>query len=78
MPTVSSIPHSEVTYQVIGAAMAVHNRVGPGHKEAVYQGMLTDEMLARGLSVEPERKVEMSVNDRVYGLLYIDHLVNGA
>ena len=77
MASVASVPHSDVTYQIIGAAMTVHNRVGPGHKEAVYQGMLTDEMLARGLTVEPERKVEISVSDRVYGLLYIDHLVNG-
>lgn len=77
MGPLASIPHAEVTYQIIGAAMAVHNRLGPGHREAVYQGMLTDEMLARGLSVEPERKVEISVSDSVYGLLYLDHVVNG-
>ena len=63
MPRDADIPHAEVTYQIIGAAMAVHNRIGPGHKEAVYQGMLTDEMLARGLAVEPERKVEINIGN---------------
>jgi len=63
VPRDADIPHAEVTYQIIGAAMAVHNRIGPGHKEAVYQGMLTDEMLARGLAVEPERKVEISIGN---------------
>ena len=39
-------PHSDITNQIIGAAMAVHSRLGAGHKEAVYQTMFTDERWA--------------------------------
>jgi GxxExxY protein len=78
MPLAEDAPYHELTYAIIGAAIAVHNKIGPGHKEAVYQKMLTDEMLTRGLSVAPERAIEIVVDENVYGLLYLDHLVNEA
>jgi GxxExxY protein len=78
MPLTENPPHSDITYQIIGAAMAVHSKVGPGHKESVCQGMLTEEMIARGLAVEPERAVEVVLEGKVYGLLYLDHVVNQA
>jgi GxxExxY protein len=56
MPILAKAPYAEVTYEIIGAALTVFRKIGPGHKEAVYQAMLTDEMVARGLTVEPERK----------------------
>jgi len=76
MPLAKDAPHNDITYEIIGAALAVHHRIGPGLKERVYQDMLTDEMLRRGLSVEPEKAIEIHVDDKVYGLLYIDHVVN--
>jgi GxxExxY protein len=72
------VPYQDLKYAIIGAAMATHNKLGPGHKEAVYQKMLTEEMVARGLSVEAERAIEIVVDEQVYGLLYLDHLVNEA
>ena len=30
-------PHEDLTYRIIGAAMAVHRRLGPGEKEVIYQ-----------------------------------------
>lgn len=77
MPLAQDAPYSDVTYKIIGAALAVHHKIGPGYKEQVYQDMLTDQMLGLGLTVEPEKKVEVVVDDKVYGLLYLDHLVNG-
>jgi len=77
MPLAKGAPYGDLTYKVIGAAMAIHSRIGPGHKEQVYQAMLTDELTALGLSVEAEKAIEIVVDDRVYGLLYLDHLVNG-
>jgi GxxExxY protein len=41
-------PHEEMTYRIIGAAMAVHRRLGPGHKEKIYQ---------RALEAEFEREI---------------------
>lgn len=35
------IPHQDLTYQIIGCAMRVHNRIGPGLRERMYQRALT-------------------------------------
>jgi GxxExxY protein len=34
--------------------------------------------VARGPAVEPEQAVEVVVDEKVYGLLYLDHVVNKA
>jgi GxxExxY protein len=64
-----------LTYPVIGAAMRVHNRLGPGLKEAMYQNALSLELEQLSLSFVAEQKVEINVDEGFLGLLYLDHLV---
>ena len=70
-------PYSDITYKIIGAAMEVHNKLGPGHKESVYQKALSAKMLEAGLSFEEEKPFEIFIDDAAVGLLYLDHLVEG-
>jgi GxxExxY protein len=70
-------PLEDLTFGVIGAAMRVHNKLGPGLKEAAYQKALSLEMEAAGLSFEAERPVEVFLDGTSVGLLYLDHLVEG-
>jgi GxxExxY protein len=74
---VEAKPLEDLTYKVIGAAMKVHNTLGPGLKEATYQKALSLEMEAGGLSFEAERPVEIILDGASIGLLYLDHLVEG-
>ena len=75
MGLVKDAPHSDITYKIIGAAMEVHNKLRPGHKEIVYQKALSAKMLEAGLSFEKERSIEIFIDDVSVGLLYMDHLV---
>jgi len=43
-----------LTYQVIGLAMAVHNDLGPGHREATYHNAMTQRFVDVGLVAEYE------------------------
>lgn len=58
--------------------MRVHNRLGPGHKEVIYQRDLTQELIAAGLSVQEEKSHTIYDGERFLGLLYLDHLVEEA
>lgn len=74
----TDIRHQELTYRIIGCAMAVHNRLGPGLREGIYQRALAIEMDAAGLSHVDEKPVEIFVDGASAGLLYLDHLVEDA
>ena len=51
-------------YDVVGAAMEVHQTLGRGMAEAIYQEALEMEMLANGLEVEREKMLMCYYKDR--------------
>ncbi len=69
-------PHKEITCRIIGAAMAVHNDLGPGHREEVYQRALASKLLEVGLSFQERVPIEIfDENDVVVGLYNPDYIV---
>jgi GxxExxY protein len=78
MSLAKDAPHNDITYKIIGAAMEVHNKLGPGYKEIVYQKALSAKMIEDGLSFEEEKSIEIFIDDISVGLLYLDHLVEEA
>ena len=63
---------NDLTYRIIGAAMAVHNRLGPGYKEEVYEKALALELSRREIAAI--RQYPLSVEDlgEQVGLFYLD------
>ena len=51
---------NEIGRVVVDAAIAVHRELGPGLLESVYEAVLADELVARGLSVA--RQVLVPIN----------------
>jgi GxxExxY protein len=76
MPLDPAVPYADLTYRIIGCAMRVHTRIGPGLKEHHYQRALSEEMLADGLVVSEEHHVEVYDGEVWIGRLYYDHMVN--
>jgi GxxExxY protein len=72
----AEIPHQEITYRIIGAAMKVQRRLGAGLREKHYQRALTAEMQKDGLIVSEEYRLEVYDGDTWIGRLYLDHRVN--
>lgn len=77
MPLDPNIPHSDLTYRIIGAAMRVHSRLGPGLREVHYQRDTAAELEKEGHTVEREYFIEIWDGDVWVGRLYVDLLVDG-
>ena len=67
-------PHEDITYRIIGAAMAVHRRIGPGEKEAIYQRALEEEFTQERLQFEAEKNIPVYDGDR---LLSFSTIIDG-
>ena len=64
-----------VTRQIIGAAFEVHNILGYGFLERVYQRAMQAELEARGVEVELEPKIKVQYKEVVVGDYAADLLV---
>jgi GxxExxY protein len=63
---------NELTYRIIGAAMAVHNTLGPGMKEEVYEKALEVELNQRNIAVDRQYAVTVEHLGEVVGIFYLD------
>jgi GxxExxY protein len=50
------LPGNKLTYEIIGCAMKVHNTMGPGFQEVIYQRCLAIELERAGLSFVREQE----------------------
>lgn len=67
--------HEGLTQKIIGCAMTVHNTLGSGFLESVYQNALAYEMRKAGLEVECEKKIQVLYNNVIVGDFSADMLV---
>ena len=63
---------NELTYRVIGAAMAVHNQIGSGFKEEVYEKSLEVELNRLGIAVHRQYPVPVEFQGEQVALFYMD------
>ena len=59
MSLVTDATGNNLTYRIIGAAMAVHNEIGYGFKEEVYEKALAARLNRDGVSVERQYEVHV-------------------
>jgi GxxExxY protein len=68
--------HERLSYRVIGAAIEVHKRLGPGLLESVYHHCLAVEMADRGIPFAREVPLPLVYKDRLLEAQYrVDFLV---
>ena len=65
----------EITRRVIGCCFKVHNALGPGFPEKVYQAALIIALEEQGLAVERERRFAVSFAEHVVGEFHVDVFV---
>lgn len=81
MPLLTKKYIDDLTYQVIGAAIEVHQELGPGLLESVYETCMFYELELRGLNVKRQQRIPINYKGKEldaelrYDLLVEDCLV---
>ena len=68
--------HEALTHAIIGAAMRVHNELGPGYLESVYQNALCWELRLLRCTVERERRLNVRYRQLLVGQFVADIVVD--
>jgi GxxExxY protein len=76
-PNNKKLLHEETTQRIIGAAFEVHDQLGYGFLERVYQRALQVELLRRGAIAEIEKRIQIRYKGIVVGDYDADVLVDG-
>jgi GxxExxY protein len=66
-----------LTRQIIGCAMRVHQALGPGFMEVVYQNALLHELRKADLVIECEKRLQVRYDGVVVGDHVADMVVDG-
>ena len=66
-----------LTNRIIGALIAVHKELGPGHMELLYKNALALEFRARGIPFEREVAIPVFYRSEKVGETRLDFVVGG-
>ena len=69
---VQDVTGNYLTYQIIGAAMAIHNRLGPGYKEEIYEKALFVELQNKQIQAENQYPVDVFDGNTHLARFYLD------
>jgi GxxExxY protein len=73
----TEIIEKDLSFQIIEAAYEVHNQLGPGFLESIYEGAMRIELLSRGHQVEAQKRVLIHYKEQLIGEHILDQVVDG-
>ena len=71
-----ALEYEALTDQIIGAAIEVHRRLGPGFLESVYERALIIELRKRGLAAEVQKELVICYEEEEVGRHRLDLFVD--
>jgi GxxExxY protein len=75
MPDVVII-EKELSYLIMQAAYEVHNTLGPGFPEKIYEEAMSRELTGRGVEIERQKRVIVYYKGEPLGEFFLDNVVN--
>jgi GxxExxY protein len=69
-------PYDDLTYKVVGMAMAVHSELGPGLSEEMYKKALMILMDADGLGYDREWPILITFRGQPLGMYKLDFVID--
>ena len=76
MDSNKDIIFKDLSYEIMAAAYEVHNTLGSGFLEKVYENALLIELQTRGLNVAAQKELDVFYRNQRVGLYVTDIVVN--
>jgi len=73
---VENFLYEDLSYKIRGACFNVHNNLGGGHKEIIYQKALTLEFKKLDINFEREKSLTINYDDVKVGIYRPDFVIN--
>jgi GxxExxY protein len=70
------LEHEELTNKIIGCAIKVHKKLGPGFIESIYENAFIIELQKKGLSFERQKEVVIKYDGVEVGRHRLDLIIN--
>lgn len=74
----SDYPLKELTEKIIGAAFKVHNTLGSGFVEKVYENAIAEDLRNDGHTVEQQKRINVIYNGKSVGEFIIDLVIDSS
>ena len=71
------VMYKDLSYKIMSAVFEVHNILGVGFLEKVYENALLKELALRECSVEAQKEIKVFYKEGEVGLYFADLVVNG-
>jgi GxxExxY protein len=71
-----AIIEKELSYTIMQAAFEVHNTLGPGFPEKIYEEAMSRELPVRGIEVERQKRVVVKYKGEPLGEFFLDNVAN--
>lgn len=71
-----AIVEKELSYLIMQAAYEVHNTLGPGFPEGIYEEAMRRELTSRGVKVERQKRTVVRFKREPIGEFLLDTVVN--
>jgi GxxExxY protein len=78
MNTSKQLIHGDLVGEIAGAAFEVHNELGYGFLEKVYENALLVELARRGLQVDAQKQLKVKYKGAIVGDYVADLVVDDA
>lgn len=72
----SKILYPELSYKIMELVFEVHNRLGPGFTEIIYEEALVYELTANGIAYERQKPINVSYKGQHLGNYQLDLVID--
>ena len=64
----------DLSYAIMQAAFEVHNTLGPGFPEAIYDEAMARELAAQNIKIERQKKIVVRYKNHLIGEFFLDNV----